>query len=141
MDKKLLFLSLVVLGILLIYFQFGLKKEKAKPLCPSFEKFKIGIPNPAAVYCGSLGYEYEVVKTEKGEIGYCKFPDGSKCEEWEFFAGKCANQWSYCERFLKGKIGKPKLCEYAKECATCILKDKVCFDFLLCQGKEVCFKK
>ena len=29
-------------------------------------------PNPAALYCKSLGYEYEIIKTSKGERGICK---------------------------------------------------------------------
>jgi len=24
-----------------------------------------------------------------GQVGYCMFPDGSSCEEWQFFRGEC----------------------------------------------------
>ncbi|MEM2507235.1 MAG: C1 family peptidase [Nitrososphaeria archaeon] len=56
----------------------------------------VGIADPAAVYCKFLGYDYEIVKTEQGDVGYCIFPDGSKCEEWSFYAGKCGVKYSYC---------------------------------------------
>lgn len=37
------------------------------------------IPNPAAVYCIDSGYEYEG--------GDCIFPDGSRCNAWEYYCG------------------------------------------------------
>jgi hypothetical protein len=53
------------------------------------------IPNPAAVYCKNLGYKYKIVQVKGGEKGICIFPD-KECEEWEFFAGKCGTEYSYC---------------------------------------------
>jgi len=38
------------------------------------------IPNPAAVFCHELGYEYE--------DGDCIFPDGSRCNAWHYYC-KC----------------------------------------------------
>ena len=37
----------------------------------------------AALYCQELGYEYEIVKTEKGERGYCILPNGDRCDAWD----------------------------------------------------------
>lgn len=54
------------------------------------------LPNPAAVYCTQMGYKYNIVKAPQGEYGECIFPDGSKCNEWQFLEGKCGNQYSYC---------------------------------------------
>lgn len=53
------------------------------------------MPNPAAVYCNELGYKYDLVKTAQGEKGICILPD-EKCDEWDFFAGKCGKDYSYC---------------------------------------------
>jgi putative hemolysin len=50
----------------------------------------VGVPNPAALYCISLGYTLE--------DGFCVFPDGSKCEEWSFYRGKCGQQFTFCEQ-------------------------------------------
>jgi putative hemolysin len=57
------------------------------------------IPNPAALYCAKLGYEYEIRESEDGgQYGTCIFPDGSECDEWAFFAGTCGQAYSYCVR-------------------------------------------
>ncbi|MDH7594172.1 MAG: DUF333 domain-containing protein [Methanomicrobiales archaeon] len=48
------------------------------------------IPNPASVHCVEQGGRVEIRKDEKGgEYGMCIFPDGSECEEWEFYRGGC----------------------------------------------------
>jgi putative hemolysin len=65
-----------------------------------------------------LGYEYDVVETDLGEAGVCTFPDGISCDEWEFLAGLCGEEYSYCvqngygiETVSDGK--DPYLSEYA----------------------------
>jgi putative hemolysin len=58
----------------------------------------IGIPNPASFYCQEMGYELELRDTEDGTEGICIFPDGKECEEWEFLAGGCAIEWTFCQR-------------------------------------------
>lgn len=79
-----------------------------------------GISNPAAAYCIVLGYKYS---SENG-IGYCIFIDGSKCEEWSFYAGKCGQTYSYCTRqgyLLETRNdGKDP---YSREYSACVLPD------------------
>ncbi len=58
----------------------------------------IGMANPAAAYCGGLGYRLETRSGPFGEAGYCIFPDGSECDEWAFLRGECGQSWSYCAR-------------------------------------------
>ncbi|MEM4245451.1 MAG: DUF333 domain-containing protein [Candidatus Nanoarchaeia archaeon] len=49
-----------------------------------------GITNPASKYCVDQGYDWSIVKDAGGnEYGVCKFPDGSECEEWDYYNGKC----------------------------------------------------
>lgn len=49
------------------------------------------IPNPASVYCEQNGGRLDFREdTEGGVVGFCLFADGSECEEWAFFRGKCA---------------------------------------------------
>jgi putative hemolysin len=51
------------------------------------------LPNPASVYCEGQGYTLEIRMDEEGnQYGVCVFPDGSECEEWEFFRGECTYQ-------------------------------------------------
>ncbi|MEZ0395979.1 MAG: C1 family peptidase [Anaerolineales bacterium] len=55
------------------------------------------ISDPAAVYCRDLGYESRILENEDGSaIGACEMPDGTLCEEWDFLAGRCGQEFSYC---------------------------------------------
>ena len=67
------------------------EEKLSRPIC--------AMPNPAAVYCLALGYEYAVVPDEEGdEWGFCVFPDGSACESWSFYRGMCCPERSHCGR-------------------------------------------
>ncbi|ETS64643.1 putative hemolysin [Moesziomyces aphidis] len=47
---------------------------------------KVGLANPASVYCIQQGGTLEIVKDKDGnETGMCRFPDGTVREEWDFF--------------------------------------------------------
>jgi len=49
------------------------------------------IANPASVFCTEQGYTLEIRTDEQGgQSGICIFPDGSECEEWEFYRGNCS---------------------------------------------------
>ena len=48
------------------------------------------MPNPASANCAEKGGDLEIRSTGEGEVGYCKFPDGSECEEWAYFRNECA---------------------------------------------------
>jgi putative hemolysin len=58
---------------------------------------RIGIPNPASMYASKMGCTHKTMTIKEGQIGVCIFPDGSECEEWAFYRGKCGQEWSYCE--------------------------------------------
>jgi putative hemolysin len=46
--------------------------------------------NAASEYCVEQGGTVVVRETaDGGHIGYCVFPDGSDCEQWEFYRGEC----------------------------------------------------
>ena len=47
------------------------------------------MPNPASVNCVKQGGTLEIRKEANGEVGYCKFADGSECEEWALMRGEC----------------------------------------------------
>ncbi|HUT83293.1 MAG TPA: C1 family peptidase [Thermodesulfobacteriota bacterium] len=82
------------------------------------------IPNPAAVYCEDMGYEYKIIKTEAGEFGACVV-DGNEYEAWDFFDGEVGQEYSYCARqgydietVRDGKNG------FSPKYAVCVSKDK-----------------
>lgn len=55
------------------------------------------ISHPAAYYCQSLGYSYQVVSDSgQGQRGVCSFPDGSSCDAWQFLQGECRQELNYC---------------------------------------------
>ncbi|MEM2933613.1 MAG: DUF333 domain-containing protein [Methanocellales archaeon] len=55
------------------------------------------LPNPASIYCLEQGGKLEIRKDKEGnEYGVCVFPDGSECEEWEFYRGECKPLSNFC---------------------------------------------
>ena len=58
-----------------------------------------GVPNPAAIYCRKLGYEYKIITNEKGgQHGVCTLPNQTECTGWNFYRGKCGQEFSYCKQ-------------------------------------------
>jgi C1A family cysteine protease/putative hemolysin len=57
----------------------------------------VGMPDPSAVYCLDLGYEYKTITRSNGsQYGICIFPDKTSCKAWDFIKGKCAKDRSVC---------------------------------------------
>ena len=56
----------------------------------------VGLANPASLYCQGLGFSEETRENELGQYGVCIFPDGSECDTWDFLAGRCSQEHSYC---------------------------------------------
>ncbi|MDO8241068.1 MAG: DUF333 domain-containing protein [Candidatus Moranbacteria bacterium] len=62
--------------------------------CPSTDASadieKSRIANPASINCTQEGGQLEIrTGNDGGQVGFCKFSDGSECEEWQFFQGEC----------------------------------------------------
>ncbi len=49
------------------------------------ESMKIGMANPASVYCEKIGGKLSIKKEAEGEVGYCELPDGQVIEEWKLY--------------------------------------------------------
>jgi uncharacterized protein len=47
------------------------------------------LANPASVNCEKKGGRLEIRTEPAGQYGVCVFADGSRCEEWALFRGKC----------------------------------------------------
>ncbi len=76
----------------------------------------LGFPNPASVYCEKLGY--------KLEDSNCIFPDGLKCNAWDFFRGKCGQRFTYCERQgFKIENRNDNMGSWTSEYAVCVFLD------------------
>lgn len=58
----------------------------------------IGMANPADVYCQGLGYSTEIVERNGGQDSDCILPDGTRCSAWDLLAGRCGQEFSYCQQ-------------------------------------------
>jgi len=85
-------------------------------------EMKIGMANPSSVYCKESGYQYKIIP--ETQIGICTFPDGSQCDAWDFFEGKCGKKYSYCEKhgYYTETITDGKN-SFSQEYAACVLPD------------------
>jgi len=92
---------LTAIGILIVvvsvmYAPSSKKKDIQESVSvPSVENAtsSVGIANPASQVCVAYGYRLEIRKDNGGgEVGYCIFPDGKECEEWQFFRDECGKE-------------------------------------------------
>lgn len=56
----------------------------------------VSVVNPGGTYCAMLGYEPGTQETEEGQVTICTFPNGTICDSWDFLAGECGKDFSYC---------------------------------------------
>jgi len=79
--------------------------------------------DPAASYCGSLGYEYFTGLTKKGERALCRLPNDQIVDAHNFLSGKVALEWSYCaiEGYEAKRVEDSEVC---KDCTVCVLEDE-----------------
>lgn len=85
----------------------------------------MGLANPASVYCQGLGYMEETRKDELGKFGVCIFPDESECDTWDFLAGRCGQEHSYCT-----KQGYELVANDESNIGTCVFDDgSTCSEF------------
>lgn len=87
----------VVVVILALVYAPSIKKEnvsESSTIPPLQEGVpNVGIANPASEVCIAYGYRLLMRKDENGgEVGYCVFPDGTECEEWQFFRNECGKE-------------------------------------------------
>jgi len=111
------------------------------PFLALFLLFSVNaVPNPASVYCHEQGYTSELRENEEGQYGVCIFPDGSECEEWQYYC-KCmlngTGCWSDnfscdfpCQEYSCKKAGESSFvfgcCEGLKEITPIIAYDEEC---------------
>jgi putative hemolysin len=53
--------------------------------CAQPQPPRVGMANPASVYCQKLGGKTIMKSNDKGQYGMCQLPDGSQIEEWELY--------------------------------------------------------
>jgi len=48
------------------------------------------LANPASVYCINNGGKIQMETNPSGQYGMCIFPNGSQCDEWQYYRGQCS---------------------------------------------------
>ncbi|HYW68267.1 MAG TPA: C1 family peptidase, partial [bacterium] len=85
-----------------------------------------GMPNPAAFYCGEMGYDYVIERTPEGEAGVCILPDGRRVDAWEFFRGRVGAEYGYCSRVGLETVSRDRSTgSHTGACAVCMDGDGV----------------
>lgn len=119
--KFILILVLVWLSLLVTSCQQGSSDTRNEPAA---------VANPASVYCVELGYQLEIRQTDAGEEGVCIFPEGVECPEWDFLAGRCGQEYSFCHQ------NSGVLVDNGTNVGTCIFQDEsTCDEYEFSQGE------
>jgi len=108
MNKKILILGVgfLVLGLLFYFLRQNFVQKNSQ------EKQTTGMANPASVYCEKEGGKLEIRKDKDGnEKGFCIFEDGSECEEWDFYYGKCKKGEKLCKDLCGDGVCQEIVCE------------------------------
>lgn len=66
----------------------GICKD-GEQIIPQKGEDNLNMINPASGYCREQGGTWERYQETAGEIGLCRFADGTVCEEWKFFRNEC----------------------------------------------------
>jgi putative hemolysin len=101
--RKRVGLMILISGVMIAgVFLSGCGNQSAEPTpMPDYDGEEdpfIGMPNPASFYCQEMGYNLELTETSQGTVGICSLPNDLECEEWEFLAGGCGIEWTFCAR-------------------------------------------
>jgi putative hemolysin len=105
--KKILIVLIILFCLALasiFYFQYFQAKSFKK------ETFETKIPNLASVFCEKQGGKVEVRNLKDGQKGFCIFANGSECDEWDFYNGKCKKGEKFCKDFCGDGICQEVVC-------------------------------
>ncbi len=104
---------------LLVLLLLGQAQPASQPETPG----RTSLGNPAYTYCTDImGYDYQVVTNPDGsQDGVCMMPDGEQCSHWDFYAGKCGQDYSWCaQNGANLEIRQDGQDAFSREYAVCI---------------------
>jgi len=93
-----LIITMILISVFILSACKGGEEVVPTPFDDGEEDAFIGVPNPASFYCQEMGYELDLRDTDGGTEGICIMPNGAECEEWDFLAGECSIEWTFCQR-------------------------------------------
>ena len=99
----------------------------------------LAMGDPSSEYCSGLGYTLEPYETPEGQGESCVFPDGTKCDTWQFIGGTCGQEFSMCaSEGGKLEAGSGDICPPElglDQCGVCTLESGAqCAEWRLYQG-------
>lgn len=104
--------------------------ESGDDPAPIDEATGADMANPAAVYCEGLGYRMEPRENAAGMDAACIFPDGTECGQWDFLAGRCGQQYTYCLQHTGARLDE------GANIGTCVFEDRsTCDEFTFYRGE------
>ena len=88
--QQIVIILAIVILVIIIGAAFAITGPSQVP-GPARNTTGAGIPNPAAEFCSSqAGNRYEIRAAPDGsQYGVCILPDGTVCDEWDYFRGNC----------------------------------------------------
>lgn len=121
-------LVVVILSLVLAFASMDVEKHIGPvPVSSVIRRDHPAVRNPAAVYCTDvMGYEYEAVEvSDGGQMGICILPSGEECGQWDFYAGRCGQRYSYCaQRGYRVETRSDGRDPFAPEYAVCVSSDE-----------------
>jgi len=112
MTKKFLIgiiIAILILGLVSVYFLSLIKEKTALKEKPQENQTEIA--NPASLYCEKKEGKSEIRNFSDGQKGFCLFDDGSECEEWDFYSGKCKKGEKICKDLCGDGICQEIVCQ------------------------------
>ncbi len=104
------------------------------------------LANPAAVFCQSQGYQYEIREDPEGnQYGVCVFDDGNECEEWAFYRNECGIEYlkenleienQECAKEGERVNRNPLLGPTDKKCCEGLIEERVSRSYSICRRIE-----
>jgi putative hemolysin len=111
MSKNILLVILLPIFLSLVfYFSNQNLIKKTLELNQTKQNQTIGLPNPASVYCKNQGGKLEIRNFKDGQRGFCIFDDGSECDEWDFYYGRCKKGEKFCKNLCGDGICQEIVC-------------------------------
>jgi hypothetical protein len=96
----------VLIGVFAVY--LVINNDQVKDVETDQSTDNVGLANPASVNCTQNGGTLEIRETADGQIGYCKFADGSECEEWAYFRKECSSDNGNLKISSEINVDEPK---------------------------------
>lgn len=68
-------------------------ENPTEPKCLKYKEPISNMENPASKFCIENSGTLEILDWTWGQYGVCKFADGSRCEEWNYFRWECKPEY------------------------------------------------